>query len=47
MPQAVVVAPAPIYVGPPVYPYGYPYSYGPSPFSVHLGLGYYGGYHRR
>ena len=47
MPQAVVVAPAPIYVGPPVYPHGYPYSYGPSPFSVHLGLGYYGGYHRR
>ena len=47
MPQAVLVAPAPVYVGPPVYPYGYPYSYGPSPFSLHLGLGYYGGYHRR
>ena len=47
MPQAVLVAPAPVYVGPPVNPYGYPYSYGPSPFSVHLGLGYYGGYHRR
>ena len=45
-PQAVA-APTPVYVGPPVYPYGYPYSYGPSPFSVRLGFGYYGGYHRR
>jgi len=42
-----VVAPTPVYVGPPVYPYGYPYSYGPSPLSVRLGFGYYGGYHRR
>ena len=42
-----VAAPTPVYVGPPVYPYGYPYSYGPSPFSVRLGFGYYGGYHRR
>ena len=45
-PQAVA-APTPVYVGPPVYPYGYPYSYGPSPFSVRLGFGYYVGYHRR
>ena len=42
-----VAAPTPVYFGPPVYPYGYPYSYGPSPFSVRLGFGYYGGYHRR
>lgn len=46
MPQAVSVA-TPVYVAPAYYPYGYPYSYGPSPFSVHLGFGYYGGYHRR
>lgn len=46
LPQVVGV-PTPVYIGPPVYPYGYPYSYGPSPFSFHLGLGYYGGYHRR
>jgi uncharacterized protein YcfJ len=46
MPQSVGV-PTPVYIGQAVYPYGYPYSYGPSPFSVHLGFGYYGGYHRR
>ena len=46
MPQAVGV-PTPVYVGPAVYSYGYPYSYGPSPFSVHLGFGYYGGYRHR
>lgn len=46
MPPTISV-PTTVYAAPAFYSYGYPYSYGPSPFSVHLGFGYYGGYHRR